>query len=108
MLKFTTPHVNDQLIEMNNNMIDEEDDDVERVFHSDHFKSTTTAYNSKTRPSIFKVYSENVTLKAGQTALLKCETALRKDRLKQELEESYTNQISLDEYFKIKSVSYTL
>ncbi len=104
MLNLTTPQVNDhQLFEMNNMY---EDDDVDMVFPSERFKSTTVAYNLKTRPSILKVYSaENVTLKVGQTALLKCEAPLRKDRLKKELEVSHTSKIGLDEYLKIKSVS---
>ena len=101
----TTPHVNDQLFELNNM---DEDDDVDMSFQIERIRSTTIQYNSKTRPSILKVYSENITLKAGQAALLKCEAASQSKRFRKQLENLNANKISLDEYFKIKSVSFLI
>lgn len=74
------------------NFDDDEDDDVEIVFENEKQRTSTTTLVSslKTRPPILKIYSENVTLRIGQMAILKCG--------------NQGSEISLDEYFKIKSV----
>jgi hypothetical protein len=90
---------------------DEEDDVDEIVFEKTTHPTTTTTTTTTTipislssksfKPSILKIYSENITVKIGSAALLKCSPRLS-DKLGHEGE--ILNKLSLDEYTRTKSV----
>jgi len=88
---------------------DEEDNVDEIVFEKTTHPTTTTttttiptSLSSKSfKPSILKIYSENITVKIGSAALLKCSPRLS-DKLGHEGE--ILNKLSLDEYTRTKSV----
>jgi hypothetical protein len=90
---------------------DEEDNVDEIVFEKTTHPTTTTTTTTTTiptslssksfKPSILKIYSENITVKIGSAALLKCSPRLS-DKLGHEGE--ILNKLSLDEYTRTKSV----